>query len=126
MLNKEHIDIPIPVLRYSLAFAGLYFVVLAGFGIVTYFIEFDLGQGANIGALVAALYFAVHLFVQDNGCAPSKTERKRLSWACLLSSVIVSLAIISVLLMFEGQSLLSVLSPLSCCLYTNWRLVGSF
>ncbi len=104
ILNKQNQSI----LRYNLILAGIYSISLIIVNTIIQFTGLDISRAGGLAALLTAVYATVAIFVQKNGRAPNKVERKRLTRSALLISVISSLAITHVWLLIEGESLFDI------------------
>ena len=108
------------IMKYILIFSAIYAGIMLVINILLHGFDINLGTGANIGMLIGAAYGAMVKFVTDGKRAPLKRETRLLSFGCLMSSVIISTAVMFVITplvagsqgMAEIQQLLSALKPL--------------
>lgn len=91
------------VFPYAVRFGVAYAVALVLLAVVTTLIGIDSGAGSSIGSLIAAVLVAVGKFVKDHERVPNSKERRKLTWASLAASVLVSSALVAALLAATGQ-----------------------
>ncbi len=80
----------VAIFPYVARFGIAYAVALVVFAIITSMLGLDGGAGSSMGALIAAVAVAASKFVKDHERVPTSAERKKLTWASLAASLVVS------------------------------------
>jgi hypothetical protein len=88
----------ISVIRYIALFSAVYAGLMLLLNAFVYGFNIDIGSSANIAMLLGAAYGAIIKFVSDQKRMPSKSEKQKLIWGCILSSFAISLAIVATVL----------------------------
>ena len=94
MTSKNEIS----VVKYVGLFALLNAALMLFFNVLAHGFDIDLGSGANIAMHMGASIATSNQFVAINKRAPNKTEKNKLILGCLLSSVAISVAGVSILI----------------------------
>ncbi len=90
------------MVRFGLVHAGL--VVLLG--VITYFLDIDLGSAPSVIILMCSAMYAVSVFIQDNKRVPNKGEKSRMIWTSFAISWVLSIVVsigIFLPLIFDGS-----------------------
>ncbi|MCP5414528.1 MAG: hypothetical protein H6961_07955 [Chromatiaceae bacterium] len=93
----------VAIFPYVVRFGIAYAVALIVFAIITSMLGLDGGAGSSMGALIAAVAVAASKFVKDHERVPTSAERKKLTWASLAASLVVSAVLIGAVLGGTGQ-----------------------
>ena len=93
----------VAILPYVVRFGLAYTAALVIFAIIMTLLGVDSGTGSSMGALIAAVAVAAAKFVKDHERVPTSAERKKLTWASLGASILVSAVLVGLLLGITGQ-----------------------
>ena len=93
----------VAIFPYVVRFGIAYALALIVFAIITTMLGIDSGAGSSMGALIAAVAVAASRFVKDHERVPTSAERKKLTWASLAASALVSAILVGAVLGGTGQ-----------------------
>lgn len=128
IFDKEIVmNTEVAIFPYVVRFGIAYAVTLIVLAIITSILGLDGGAGSSMGALIAAVAVAASKFVKDHERVPTSAERKKLTWASLAASLVVSVVLIGAVLGGTGQigqlsGLLEVFSKLNLGLVSGVML----
>jgi hypothetical protein len=94
---------PIKLSTYIVRFTLIYLSALALAGLASALIDPGGGTSLSLASLLVAAFFTGSKFVSDQRRMPESTERRRLAWFSLLSSLAVSVVLLISLLAVIGQ-----------------------
>ena len=86
--------------KYVLNFSLAYLIIIISLLVVSQFIDFP-GSVSSIVSLFSAAVYASSKFVMDQKRIPSVSEKRKLVWWCLLSSVVLSTSVVLTFIIFD-------------------------
>jgi peptidoglycan biosynthesis protein MviN/MurJ (putative lipid II flippase) len=93
----------ISLIRYIALFSVIYAALMLLFNAVVYGFNIDIDSSANIAMLLGASYGTIARFVSEQKRTPNTLEKRKLIWGSILSSFIVSLAVVATVLTILGN-----------------------
>lgn len=90
--------------KYYLFFNAVFYLAQIVIAVVEYFLDFRVGTGGSMGALIAAAIIAGKSFHSDHGRLPSKSEKWRLVIGSFLTNVSISLTLSAIALFFLAEA----------------------
>lgn len=96
-------DSEVQIHPYIIRFTVSYGVALLAIGLILELIDMDARSSGSVAALMAAVSYTASTFVNVEKRLPTLSEKKRLTWFSLMTSILVSLVLVLATLAFFDE-----------------------